>query len=1080
MAVDAKLVQDFADNLKSKLSLPGGGSQKEDQLKPLVAKLLAEFGKSIGVKVETLTESSIREHRVRPDIAVYINGLICGYVELKAPGKGADATKLKGHDATQWQKLKALPNIIYTDGTEWALYRTGEKPANLPLLRLTGDLAAKGGKAITASDANALYRILKPFLQWTPIIPGEAKKIAEYLAPLTRFLRSEVENALVRKNSAINQLAKEWRQYFFPDASDAQFADAYAQTTTYAMLLARLSGAETLDPATAVKALGQKNNLLAEALNALSHKDAQKELQTGFELLKRAMEALNKKTFANGKVDMWLYFYEDFLAAYDPKLRKNYGVYYTPREVVELQIRLTSELLDTHFGKKLGFADDDVSFIDPAVGTGTYLISAVNAGLEKVAAHSGKGAVASRARHMADTMRGFEILIGPYAVAHLRLTQTLENAMNGEDKLGTRLKIYLADTLESPNKETPKLMHYKSLTEEHNAARKVKMQGNILVCIGNPPYDRETRENKETANKKGGWVRYGDDTDDAVILDDFVKPALAAKVGANLKSIYNVYVYFWRWALWRLFEKQNCGGIISFITPSSYLAGDGFAGMRETMRKRFDELWIIDLGGDSRTPRPSPNVFDIQTPVAIAIGVRGENNNGATHARVNYCRIDADTREEKLEQLDAIQSFTDIDWQDCPSALQAPFLPSLSDAQKATGYYTWPKLDNLLPLHMTGALFHRSWPVGETKKVLEKRWNELRKSEKDDRAKLFVETVGRLTIHYRVNRDKTYPGYHEPSIADITKNAKEPLCLDFGFRPFDRHYCYYDFRLGNELRPDIYKILSDKQLFLISLRNNVMGRGLAMHATDALPYRHAFCGKWGGSDVYPLYRDKDGKEANVTRGLLAKLQECYGFEIQAKQFIAYIYGLLANQYFIEKFSGDIIEPGIRVPITKDGELFTKIAEIGQALLDASRYKNAPQGKARVVSSVPQKPYPKQFAYDEINAEIIVGDGKFAPVPKSVWEYSVSGYEIVSGWLAYRMPKRPGKTSSPLDKIRPEAWTPAMSDDFLRLLWLVEFMLAKEAELSKLLDAISNGECFNADDLPSPSKGEREIVVPDLI
>ena len=181
------------------------------------------------------------------------------------------------------------------------------------------------------------------------------------------------------------RLAKEWREYLSPGFNNSRFADAYAQTVTYSLLLARLSGAEKLDPKVATESLGENNSLLAGALEILGHPKAQKELQFSFGLLQRSLEALNLDKFHNTKSDLWLYFYENFLAVYDPKLRKEYGVYYTPREVVKLQVSLASELLATHFGKSLGFADDGVTFIDPAVGTGTYLLESINQGLARVA-----------------------------------------------------------------------------------------------------------------------------------------------------------------------------------------------------------------------------------------------------------------------------------------------------------------------------------------------------------------------------------------------------------------------------------------------------------------------------------------------------------------------------------------------------------------------------------------------------------------------------------------------------------------------------------------------------------------------
>ncbi len=566
----------FADSLEENFSLPGAASP-EDQLKIPVIALFKEVGSHIGITVNARTESHVSGHKIRPDIAIFTEGLVCGHIELKAPGLGADAPNLKGkHNKIQWKKLRSLPNLIYTDGRDWALYRFGTRKGSI--VRLDDDPTLIGQKAVTNNNCNLLGTLFRDFLSWVPLVPQKPKELSEYLAPLTRFLRSEIESALTTPMSAAALLAAEWRKYFFPDADDKQFADAYAQTVVYALLLAQLSGAKNLDPDVASSKLGQSNGVLAIALKRLAQEEAQEELRVGFELLQRSIKELNPSDFLKHGPEVWLYFYEDFLAAYDPQLRKQYGVYYTPRAVVELQIRLVSELLESHFGKKLGFADDGVVFLDPAVGTGTYPVAAVKHGLQKVREKYGVAVVPGRAAQMGRNIHGFEILIGPYAVAHLRLTQALESE---GAILKDRLNIYLADTLDSPNLVPPGglTLTYKVLTQEHEAARKLKNEGDILVCIGNPPYDRDQSGGRYGDRRKGGWVRYGDQIPGAVeqemqgdtpIFEDFLRPAKKAGKGLNLQAIFNDYVYFWRWALWRLFEKQNGGGIVSFITASSY------------------------------------------------------------------------------------------------------------------------------------------------------------------------------------------------------------------------------------------------------------------------------------------------------------------------------------------------------------------------------------------------------------------------------------------------------------------------------------------------------------------------------
>ena len=460
--MDLSTLEAFADALKAKFSLPGSASP-EDQLKPVVADLLSFAGGAYGLTVQTRTGSHLSEHKVRPDIAVYVGGLICGYIELKAPGLGADAPKLKGeHNKKQWEKLKGLPNLIYTDGREWALYRAGERPDGQPIVRLHDDPTVKGKAATTKDDAEALERLLRDFLAWQPSVPHNPPGLANYLAPLSRFLRSRSSTRLRNPAPPSSFSPTNGDSSSSPMPTPRKFADAYAQTVTYAMLLARLSGAAKLDPVEAAKTLDKNNGLLARTLELLGQAAARKELSVGFEMLQRSLEALDPHDFLKSKPDLWLYFYEDFLAAYDPKLRKDYGVSYTPREVVELQVRLASELLEKRFGKKLGFADDGVVFLDPAVGTGTYPVARSSTGSKRCAPGPGAGAVPgsrqadgrehARLRSAGGTLRRCASAADPGA---RRRDERREAGGRARGKAGKRLNIYLADTLESPNAAPP-------------------------------------------------------------------------------------------------------------------------------------------------------------------------------------------------------------------------------------------------------------------------------------------------------------------------------------------------------------------------------------------------------------------------------------------------------------------------------------------------------------------------------------------------------------------------------------------------------------------------------------------------
>ena len=1095
--MDFAALQDFADALKANFFLPGSASP-EDQLKPPVAELLVKAGAAFGLNVATRTETHLAEHKVRPDVAIYAGGLICGYVELKAPGLGADAPKLKGkHNKEQWEKLKGLPNLIYTDAREWALYRGGEPQG--AIVRFSDDPADEGKAAVVKEDADKLSALLRNFLFWTPSIPHKPAELANYLAPLARFLRSEVEAALNTSGSNVGLLASEWRQFFFPRADDAQFADAYAQTVTYAMLLARLSGAVKLDPIEAAKTLDKGNGLLAQTLKLLGQDGAREELRVGFELLQRSLEALKPPDFLKSKPDLWLYFYEDFLAAYDPKLRKDYGVYYTPRAVVELQVRLATELLENRFGKKLGFADDGVVFIDPAVGTGTYLVAAIKNALEKVRLRSGSGQVAPRAVHMAEHMLGFEILVGPYSVAHLRLTQALEGAMNeglanGEmpKALTGRLKVYLADTLESPNAKPPgglDLTH-KLLTQEHEAARKVKNEGEILVCLGNPPYDRQQLDDGDTTTqRKGGWVRFGDqikggakqhEQAQSPILEDFLEPARKAGAGLHLKNLYNDYVYFWRWALWRLFERQASGGIVTFITASSYLAGPGFVGMREVMRRTFDEYWIIDLGGDNLGTRKTPNVFNIQTPVAIAVGVCGNDPSPDAPARGWYTKIDGASGEAKLAKLETIIGLTSVEWSECETGWQATLLPKGKGA-----FFVWPKLQDIFPYQRSGSMTGRPWVIAETKDVLERRYFRMVSVKSEARAILFKDNDYRKTKN--VYKDHLI-GVKLPPLS-LADKEHQPKISSFAFRSFDRQYIIEDIRYIDRMGEVLWRVRSQTQLYFTFLASEPLARGQAIVASSDVPDKHYFRGSFGGKDVIPLYRDEAAARPNVTGGLLDYLGEAYGATLSAEDLAAYVYALLGGQSYTERFWNELATPGPRVPLTKDGKAFAEAAALGRRLIWLHTYSEryhgegrggeVPSGKAKSLKGISSGPirYPDSYEYDPTTREMRVGDGRFGPIETEVWEFEVSGLKVVQSWLGYRTKKRAGKTSSPLDDIRPERWTPRMTDELLELLWVLEATLAMEPKLSATLDKIVAGQCFAASELPMATAAERLPPVP---
>lgn len=1072
MSVPIKsMIDTFADAVKQAFAA-ATQFNPEEQLKTPLINLFQQMGSVLNLQLQAVPEVQASHLRVRPDLGILVNGLLAGHIELKAPGKGADPTRFSGHDRDQWHKLKNLPNLIYTDGNTWALYRSGVRQG--PIVRFGGDVITDGQAAIDQYAAQNLYKMLQDFLRWQPVTPVSSRALAKLLAPLCRLLRDDVLAALHDPQSNLSLLATDWRKYLFPDADNVQFADAYAQTLTYAMLLARLSDVNVTSIPAAVNAIRTGHQLMADALNILADPKARQEIKTPVDLLERTIAAVDPSALMRKKKDPWLYFYEDFLAEYDPAMRKDRGVYYTPVEVVQAQVHLVAELLAKHFNKEFSFVDEGVITLDPAAGTGTYILAALQHGLDQITQVKGPGMRASAATRAAQNLYAFELLVGPYTVAHLRLTQQIQAEKGALPSDGVH--IYLTDTLESPHQPPPQFpFAYKVLAEEHERARKVKENVPVLVCMGNPPYDRQqiAPANQGKVKRKGGWVRYGDPgSNQPPLLDDFLKPLNALGLGVHAKNLYNDYVYFWRWALWKVLESKEGGGIISFITASSYLRGPGFAGMREMMRRLFDELWIIDLEGDDLGARKTENVFAIRTPVAIAVGVRYDKPQPAQPAKAHYTRISG-TQKQKLATLNGVHCFADLDWRPCLSGWHDPFLPT-----SVQPYWDWPLLTDIFPWQENGMQFKRTWPIAESKEVLEKRWHSLLRH--PDRRRLFKETRDRkVTSSYP---DLLSPHQKLAPIAQLMPNAPVPKIVRIAYRSFDRQWVILDNRIGDYLRPALLRAHSDNQVYLTGLLTNVLGEGPAAVATALIPDLDHFRGSFGAKHVIPLWRDAQATQPNVTQGVLDVLAKQYGYPVSAQDLFAYAYAVLGTPEYARRFWDELTIPGPRLPITQDGNLFKQAVGLGYRLLWLHTYGerfvppgqtagHVPPGQARCQVGTPtsSQDYPGSYRYDASNQTLYVGKGEFAPVRPEVWEFSVSGLQVVKSWLDYRMKRRAGRKSSPLDDIRPDSWQ--FDDELLDLLWVLEHTVDLYPSLTNLLHNIVQGPLFTASGFQKPAKAE---------
>jgi hypothetical protein len=235
-----------------------------------------------------------------------------------------------------------------------------------------------------------------------------------------------------------------------------------------------------------------------------------------------------------------------------------------------------------------------------------------------------------------------------------------------------------------------------------------------------------------------------------------------------------------------------------------------------------------------------------------------------------------------------------------------------------------------------------------------------------------------------------------------------------------------------------------------------------------------------------LYRDAAGKEANILPGLLNILSQRYGRAVRPEDFLAYVYGALAQPAFTERFADELGTRELRVPITKKAALFAQVRDVGTKLLWLHTYGqrfvpkgkqkgHVPRGAAKCTKPVPgdASGYPEKYEYNDATRTLYVGAGEFAPVAPEVYGFGVSGLKVVQSWLGYRMKNPKGKKSSPLDKITPDRWPSEFTTELLELLWVLEATLAEYPAQAELLSAVVKGPYFKADELPAVPDAARK-------
>lgn len=1070
----ASAIASYGAKAKNKLANPSVTGQPEDQLRAPLEQLLVEFAELSHLRsadVAAVGESSLAEMKTRPDYAVTVHKALVGHIELKAPGKGADPRKFKdAHDKTQWEKLQSLPNLIYTDGNEFSRWESGELADGI--VRLIGDVESSGSKLQAPAGLLVLF---ENFLRWEPIPPRSAKELAHVSARLCRLLRDEVTEQLTLGSEALTSLAEDWRKLLFPDATDARFADGYAQAVTFGLLMARAKGIRLTGGFEVVaRELSKTSSLIGSALKLLTDNvENQRTLKTSLATLTRVLDVVNWPKISKGDPDAWLYFYEDFLEIYDNALRKLTGSYYTPPEVVGAMVHLVDDVLrSSRFGQHAGLASSAVTLADPALGTGTFLLGVLRKISETVEADEGVGAVSGAIEAAVKRLFGFEMQLGPFAVAQLRIVAEIVELTDAIPK--TPVQMFVTNTLSNPDQEIEWLpTAYWEIGKSHKEANRIKREEPITIVLGNPPY-------KEKAKGRGGWIE-GEhkEAEKSPPLADWMPPR-AWGIGAHTKHLRNLYVYFWRWATWKVFDygPGSKTGIVCYITVAGFLNGPGFQKMRDYLRRTCDDIWVVDCSPDGHMPEVATRIFQgVKQPVCIVLASRSAKNDTNIAAKVRFQALPTGHRSEKFKALAKLR-LEDSAWIECPSDWRAPFLPASTGA-----WATYPKLEELFACNSSGVMPGRTWIIAPDPDSLEQRWERLITAPEDQKEALFHPHLrgGKLgDKHSKKIVAKPLAGFSARTKAAAEDSGKSVPPVRYGFRSFDRQWILPDSRLINQPNPELWRINSERQIFLTALARTSPSTGPAFTITALVPDLDHYSGR--GGRAFPLWRDPAESEPNFPAKLLVFLSQYFSRRISAEDLFAYVAATAAHPAFTARFRGDLSTPGLRIPITGDAATFAEAAELGRTVIwlhtfgermadpDRGRPSQPPRlsetKRPRIPAegAIPQAPdaMPDTIDYDGRKKRLLIGSGFVENVEPAVWQYEVSGKQVLLHWFSYRKKNRERpiigdrRPPSPLGSIQPDHWLAEYTSELINVLNVLGWLVELEAPQAILLDKICSG------------------------
>ena len=994
----------------------------EHTLRGALETLLAALAADAGTDLRVIHEPKRDETGLgAPDFKIKRHEAILGYVENKKIGTDLDAV-LESKQIAKYTKLSG--NIVLTDYLDWVWLQDGQV-AKRERLCSAGDIGRRQAR-LDPDKAAKVAALLAAFLSTPPQKLGNAKKLSAALAvrchDLRDFLLEELERQDVEQQQGrLYGLYNVFRQDVFQELALKEFADAFAQTLGYGLFLAKLNAGTHADVTlrNTKQFIPANFALIRELVNFLDEleQDEYRGIKWLVEEILSIMNTLDLAAILEDLAftksqprffdppeedrllfakDPYVYFYEDFLKAYDRDTRKARGVYYTPPPVVHFIVRAVHALLQDTFGIRQGLADRKrVTVLDFATGTGTFLLEVLHRIFETVSAGVRDQVVRE---HVLKNLYGFEYLIAPYTVAHLKLSQFLHDrgyAMQAGERLG----IYLTNTLEPIAAQANWLLP--ALSREVEAAQHIK-DSPILVITGNPPYAGHSKNT-------GAWI-----TEQI----DAYKTADGQPLGEkNPKWLQDDYVKFIRFAQWKMEQVEE--GVVGIITNHSFLDNPTFRGMRQSLMQTFHQLYVLDLHGNAKKKEQTPeggkdeNVFDIEQGVAISLLVKKSGlQRGVYHADLWGRRM------EKYRALLEAEKKT-VEWTELtPSPPFHLFIPQ--DEQLREEYERGWKVTDIFPMNSVGITTARD------RLTIHHTEEELWRTVQDFAALPADEARAKYKLGSDARDWKVEFAQQDLEESGPSKDRMVPLT----YRPFDVRYTYYTgHSRGFHCRPRgavMRHMLAGENIGLVTTR--LTKDDWAVFTTEHIA-GHKSGSRYDISYLFPLYRypliegenvkgmfkeegpfQGEDRVENFTRNFRTFMDKKYKRHYGPEETLGYLYAVFHSPTYREKYLKFLKNDFPRVPLVNRHKTFETLSALGWELIQAHLLKSIPQEPIIDVTSgdfIVEQP-----RYDARSERLYINKQQhFSSVPRDVWEFHIDGYQVLDKYLK----SRKGRTLS-LDEI----------------------------------------------------------------